>query len=155
MAMYSDEDLKPHKSVAVFVQDMSSGRILVMHHKKHDMIAPVLGKVHPGERIDVAASRELMEEVGLDVKPTSLKYLGSYKKKYDFGGTDVWVDTQCFSIGLEGFENMLDYMVQNKEPEKHDDLRFENKEIVEHILCSDVRVADALRWLYFVYGAGQ
>ena len=154
MAKYSDEDLKPHKSVAVFVRNENDGTWLVMYHKKHDMIAPVIGKVLPGERIDAAASRELKEEVGLDVKPTSLRYLGSYKKEYDFDGTKVWVDTHCFSIGLDGFWSMMDYIVQNKEPEKHDNLRFEPMlKIKQFILDPNVRVADALRWLVFVYGS--
>lgn len=153
MAKYSDEDLKPHKSVAVFVMDSNSNNFLAMHHKKHDMLAPVLGKVHPGERVDVAAARELKEETGMDVKPTALRYLGSYKKQYNFDGTKVWVETHCFSIVLEGFENMLDYIVQNKEPEKHDDFGFhDNVEIVKHIIVQDVRVADAFRWLHFVFG---
>ncbi|WP_284752416.1 NUDIX domain-containing protein [Arthrobacter sp. efr-133-R2A-120] len=62
---------------AVCVHD-DAGRLLTVRKRGTDKFMHPGGKPEPGETAAEAASRELAEEVGIDVDPADLQLLGSW-----------------------------------------------------------------------------
>lgn len=62
------------------------------------------GFVDPGESADAAASREVREEVGLEV--TALRYLGSFPNNYEFRGVVIPVTDLIFQCQVASFDGL-------------------------------------------------
>lgn len=62
------------------------------------------GFVDPNETIEDAVKRELMEELGLEVK--SMKYLFSAPNEYIFSGFSVFTIDMAFEVIPESIENL-------------------------------------------------
>ena len=141
MGKYSDEDMAAHKTVAVIVLN-SDGTFLVMDHKKHNMIAPVVEKCHEGESAELACVRAVREECGMIASKTDFEYIGHYEKVYTFDGNQVPIGTDVYI-----FRNWKMYP-KNVEPEKHANFRFMGLGdiMVEH--QKGVKVSDTLLFLY-------
>ena len=138
--MFTQEDLKPHETSSVLMWNQNH-ELLVMDHRKHGMIAPVIGKCHTGETPVQAIIREAQEEVGVTFRESGLLFVGSYTKQYDFGGTKVWVKTNVFNA----FSSWTGE-IRNMEPEKHYNLRFLGLADLFALEKRGLKVADVIRF---------
>lgn len=82
----SDFSLKAEvASVVPFIQD----KILLLQrlptHSQANLWCAPGGKMKPGESPSIAATRELKEETGIEVHPSSLIYLGKFYVRYPNG----------------------------------------------------------------------
>ena len=101
----------PHRVVAVYVFT-DDGKLLVQHRKKDGLLDhSVGGHVHAGETYDVAALRELKEELGLI--RNNLERVGSlYSDERGYGmGLKI---VHCFSIYEAKLKN-ADKIIESKD----------------------------------------
>lgn len=75
------------------------------------------GKVEQGERALAAIKREVMEEVGLDIKESSFELIHTINRK----GTENSFIALCFKANISAMPSPF-----NREPDKHNDLSFFN-----------------------------
>jgi len=70
---------------------LNKDRILVAEGydpiKGETFYRPLGGGIEFGERSEETISRELMEEIGVELKPDTLKYLGAVENIFTFNGT--------------------------------------------------------------------
>jgi len=57
--------------------------LLIKNSYKNDFTLPS-GGIKKGERPNIAAARELFEEVNIKVKPDELKFVGAYSNRYEY-----------------------------------------------------------------------
>jgi len=57
--------------------------LLIKNSYKNDFTLPS-GGIKKGERLNIAAARELFEEVNIKVKPDELKFVGAYSNLYEY-----------------------------------------------------------------------
>lgn len=78
---------EPRPMVAALILD-DQHRMLVVHSIKHGLrIEPPGGKVEPGEELEAAVKREILEELGVEISITSK--LGVYRTESPEGPFDV------------------------------------------------------------------
>jgi 8-oxo-dGTP diphosphatase len=75
------------------------------------------GKVEEGETVKQAIKREIYEEVGLDLPQADFNLVHTFHRK----GTENEMIVLCFKADITTMPAPT-----NKEPEKHDDMRFFN-----------------------------
>lgn len=86
------------------------------------------GKVEKGEPFSTAAAREALEEVGITIKPSSLKHILTMHRKEHDTEDNTWVDVFFEAEVYEG-------EVHNAEPEVHGEVAwFDLREIPEKTL---------------------
>ncbi|MCY1719894.1 NUDIX domain-containing protein [Prolixibacteraceae bacterium Z1-6] len=84
------------------------------------------GFIDPLETAENAVSRELFEELGLQVK--SMKYIGSAPNEYVFSGFTVFTLDMAFEVKAEALDNLkpmddiLDYRFYSEEELNYDDI---------------------------------
>jgi 8-oxo-dGTP diphosphatase len=87
-----------HKAGLLVVR---GGRVLLCR-KKHGTLLLILpgGKIEPGESAAGCVEREVREELGPDVRPSTLEFLGQYTDQAAGSAGEVCVE--LFSTDLEG-----------------------------------------------------
>lgn len=84
------------------------------------------GFIDPRETAENAVARELLEELGLQVK--TMEYLGSAPNEYVFSGYTVFTLDMAFRVKAESIENLspmddiLDYKFYAEEELNYDDI---------------------------------
>ncbi len=68
----------------VYVAVWCKNRVLLIKNSYKDDYTLPSGGVKRGERMNVAAARELFEEVHVKVNPDELKFVGAYKNSYEY-----------------------------------------------------------------------
>ena len=91
---------------------------------------PPAGRVEPHETFDVAAARELGEEVGLAVSPASLEFVHLLDRVAEHG--EHWVGA-FFAVDLGAAEP------RNLEPDKHGDMRWFRRDQLPRTIVDYVR----------------
>lgn len=96
----------PVAAVAAIVPD-ADGAVLLLTRARE----PGLGKfglpggfVDPGERLEDALAREILEETNLE--PTSTTYLTSFPNTYDYRGVNLPVTDTFFVCHVSSFESL-------------------------------------------------
>ncbi|MBR0704926.1 DNA mismatch repair protein MutT [Bradyrhizobium sp. CCBAU 45389] len=64
--------------IAAALMSRSDGRVLLVRKKATESFMQPGGKIEAGEHPQVALRRELSEELGIDVDPNEMAYLGRY-----------------------------------------------------------------------------
>lgn len=108
-------DKRPRVSVAVCLVK-KPGLVLMVKHRERGWEFPV-GKVEPEELLDVAASRELREETGVEVSPHFFRFVGLFQLRgrsfghwlnhlyvVDYDSSDVKVAHEIVDEALDGLE---------------------------------------------------
>ncbi|MGW4649091.1 NUDIX domain-containing protein [Kitasatospora sp. NPDC004289] len=105
------------QAVCVIVHDTSAGRIAAVNYandswaKEPTWTVPG-GKVEEGERIDLAAVRELREETGLVVEPADLRLVHTIQVREGWDGKGGFL---LHAFATTRFDGEL----TNNEPDKH------------------------------------
>lgn len=101
-------------AVALVVTD-EEGKLLVLWHSKHRFWTVPIGKIEPGEACRSAALREAFEELGIVSERVEL--VDTVYKPYDIDD---------YSDIIIALWRVLSYSgaITNREPDKHDRLRF-------------------------------
>ena len=81
--------------------------LLIKNSYKNDFTLPS-GGIKKGERPNIAAARELFEEVNIKVKPDELKFVGAYSNRYEYKRDTI----NLFEIR---FTNEPAFQVDNRE----------------------------------------
>lgn len=64
--------------IAAALMSRSDGRVLLVRKRATEAFMQPGGKIEPGEHPQVALRRELSEELGIDVDPDEMTYVGRY-----------------------------------------------------------------------------
>lgn len=115
-------------AVAVLVTDGTGKLMLVTrgvepNYGKLDLPG---GFVDPGETVENAVQRELLEELGLKIK--SFSYIGSAPNEYIFSDYTVFTLDLAFKVipetieGLKPMDDILDYKFYTEEEINYDDI---------------------------------
>lgn len=64
--------------IAAALMSRSDGRVLLVRKKATESFMQPGGKIEAGEHPQVALRRELSEELGIDIDPNEMTYLGRY-----------------------------------------------------------------------------
>ncbi|WHH60331.1 NAD(+) diphosphatase [Petroclostridium sp. X23] len=107
----------PNISPAIIVAVVKDSKILLAHAKRftHKMYSVIAGFVEPGEALEDCVKREVMEEMGIEVK--NIKYFGSQSWPFpnsmmiaftaEYAGGEITVDgTENDDAGWFGAENL-------------------------------------------------
>ncbi len=71
-------------STGVYIAVWYKNKVLLIKNSyKNDYTLPS-GGIKKGERLRIAAARELFEEVNIKVNPDELKFVGSYSNRYEY-----------------------------------------------------------------------
>lgn len=123
MNKFNAEDMKDHRTVALAAE--RNGKLIFSINKKHNMITFPIGKVHDDETLEQGLTREIREELGVDIgklrSPIGLMYplpLCKYTKVYDFTGKPVKVETTVYGIDDTMLTNPIWDSAYNAEPDK-------------------------------------
>ncbi len=64
--------------IAAALMSRSDGRVLLVRKKATESFMQPGGKIEAGEHPEVALRRELSEELGIDIDPNEMAYVGRY-----------------------------------------------------------------------------
>jgi 8-oxo-dGTP pyrophosphatase MutT (NUDIX family) len=71
-------------STGVYIAVWCKNRVLLIKNSyKNDYTLPC-GGIKKGERLNIAAARELFEEVNIKVNPDELKFVGAYSNPHEY-----------------------------------------------------------------------
>ena len=161
MNKFNSEDMKDHRTAALAL--MVNDKYLFSINLKHRMITFPIGKVHDDETLEQGLRREIVEELGVDLRAYCREpFYGSaycfeptlvhtYMKQYDFTGKSVNVETNIFLLtDVPMLESML-LKIRNAEPEKCGGIFYTRIEDAIHMARSlNLKIADCvmeyLRW---------
>lgn len=161
MNKFNAEDLKDHRTAALVL--MVNDKYLFSINLKHRMITFPIGKVHDDETIEQGLRREIVEELGVDLKAycrdsfyglpnySDPTLVHTYTKEYDFAGKPVNIETNIFLLtGVRMMESMLS-RIRNAEPEKCGGIFYTRIEDAIHMARNlNLKIADCvmeyLRW---------
>lgn len=115
MSKYNEEDLKNHDAVAGVIYNEECD-ILMLYHNKHECWTLPMGKVKDGQSVTDAIKTEMFEELGLIV--LNAHELTSKVNTYCNDGVNIEVNEHLFLI------DMCTGKLENKEPEKHREMKF-------------------------------
>lgn len=141
---YTEEDLKPHESVAgvtFFIEKRKGAqpKYLVQDHTKHNMLTFPIGKVKFDQTIEEGLKCEMKEELGITL--TKYNELFDFDYTYDFDGKKIDIKTHVFDlIQFTG-------TIRNMEPKKCKGLHWMTRDE----LIKSKRKLGTCVWAYFKY----
>lgn len=132
-------DPRPRVSVAICLVSRARGRngVLMVKHRERGWEFPV-GKVEPEELLDVAASRELREETGVEVSPHFFKFVGLFQ--LTGRGFGHWLNFM-FVVDYDSSDAKVAHEVVD---EALDGLQWISWDILDRALCAQNHDASAL-----------
>ena len=77
-------------------------RVLFVRTKGKDLAYTVGGKRKEGESDEQALTREVLEEVGVHLKPETIRYLVTFRNQAHGQPEGVMVQLKCFAAEYEG-----------------------------------------------------
>jgi len=115
---WNEEDLKPHQGIGAVIKGPKPGEILLQKHTKLKLWTIPVGKGRQEEASEDVLKRELKEELGIDVKHTSL--LGTEGLLTTRNNKKMRIPTYLYLV------NKYDGDIQNLEPHKHEIQEFKD-----------------------------
>ena len=155
MNKFNAEDMKDHRTAALAL--MVNDKYLFSINLKHHMITFPIGKVRDNETLEQGLRREIVEELGVDLKAycrdpypglpnyTDPMLVHTYTKEYDFAGKPVNIETNIFLLMNTRVPETMLLEIRNTEPEKCGGIFYTRIEDAIHMARSlNLKIADCV-----------